>query len=541
MRVLRLTVFGIATFFAGATAAPAADLVAADKPVAEVIDYYLDAKLREQGVQPAALADDANLLRRLTLDLAGRIPAPAETRAYLASTDPHKRARAVDRLMASPAFARHQVNELDAMLMAGTRASLREYLTAAAKENRPWDRVFRELLLPDEKDPKQKGAAQFFKARVQDLDRLTNDVSVLFFGVNISCAQCHDHPLVAEWKQDHFYGMKSFFHRTYQAGGFLAEHEFAPIGFRTNKGVAKQARLMFLTGKTVEAPAAKPLTPKQQQEEKKKQRQAGKGQRTPPEPPKFSGRANLVEVALKPGQRDYFARAIVNRLWHRFFGLGLVQPLDQMHPANESSHPELLQWLAHDLVAHNYDLRRLVRGLVLNKAYARSSRYPGPRTPDPKLFALARLRPLTPMQLATSLRVATADPEWLSHKHKPEEVERRQESLENQARGLAGLFEQPRDDFQIGVGEALLFSNGERIQREVLADGGDRLLGRLKGVKGPEAQAEAAVFSVLARPATDDEKKILADYLKKRPDRPAEALRQVVWALLTSSEFRFNY
>src|SRR5438876_884101 len=81
----------------------------------------------------------------------------------------------------------------------------------------------------DESDPKTKGSSEFIKARVSDIDRLTNDVSVLFFGVNVSCAQCHDHPLVNAWKQDHFYGMKSFFARTFDNGGFLAEREFGPV------------------------------------------------------------------------------------------------------------------------------------------------------------------------------------------------------------------------------------------------------------------------------------------------------------------------
>ena len=120
--------------------------------------------------------------------------------------------------MASPGFVRHQATELDAMLMAGSKGSLRDYLVQAAGENRPWDQIFRELMLPDQTDKAQKGAAEFLRQRVKDLDRLTTDVSSTFFGVNISCAQCHDHPLVRDWKQDHFYGMKSFLSRTFVNG-----------------------------------------------------------------------------------------------------------------------------------------------------------------------------------------------------------------------------------------------------------------------------------------------------------------------------------
>ena len=120
--------------------------------------------------------------------------------------------------MASPAFVRHQATELDTMLMAGSKGSLRDYLVQAVGREPPWDRIFRELMLPDQTDKAQKAAAEFLRQRVKDLDRLTADVSSTFFGVNISCAQCHDHPLVRDWKQDHFYGMKSFLSRTFVNG-----------------------------------------------------------------------------------------------------------------------------------------------------------------------------------------------------------------------------------------------------------------------------------------------------------------------------------
>jgi hypothetical protein len=182
----------------------------------------------------------------------------------------------------------------------------------------------------------------------------------------------------------------------------------------------------------------------------------------------------------------------------------------------------------------------MVRGLVLSKAYARSSRNDG-KQPPARSFAVARLRAMTPMQLAASLRIATADPDQLGDKTKPEEVERRLEQFENSARGFADLIEQPRDDFQISVTEALLFSNSDRLQREMLADGRDRLVGKLKETKTPEEAVEVAFRNVLTRAPDAEEKKALVAYLAERRDRPAEAYRQMVWALLTSAEFRFNY
>lgn len=516
---------------------PAADLLPPKTAIADAIDHYIDAELKAQTLTPASPADDATLLRRLTLDLNGRIPTLAEHRAYVGSNDPQKKLKLVDRLMASDAFTRHQVTEFDAMLATppiGKRGSgsLRDYLTRAFKENRSWDRIFRELMLADEKDPATKGSSIFLKTRVKDLDKLTTDVSVTFFGVNISCAQCHDHPLVTDWKQDHYYGLKSFFARTFEAGQVLGERDGGAVQFKTTKNVTKTAQMMFLTGKVIDAPGSKVILPAKKDKTKLE---------APTTPPKFSARAALAKLALEPEQREFFAKSIANRLWHRHFGFGLVSPIDQMHSANHPSHPELLAWLARDTAENGYDIRRLIRGIVLSKTYARSSRYESEKFPSPKTFAVARLRALTPMQLATSLRIASSDPEAFPATLKADELERKIEAIENSARSLASRLEQPRDDFQISVTEALMFSNNDAVQRELLVDTADKLLGKLKNIKNPEDAVELAAKTVLTRNITVEEKKAMVDYVATRRDRLPEAYKQMVWALLTSAEFRFNY
>ena len=526
-----------------ACAARPADLLPPDRALPEVIDHYIDAKLKAADVAPAAQADDYALVRRMTLDLVGRIPTPAETKAYVESTDPHKRERLVDRLMASPGYVRHQANQFEAMLAGPNRrgggGSLHDYLRTAIGENRPWDQMFREMVVANEADPKAKGASDFIKSRVSDLDRLTTDVSALFFGVNVSCAQCHDHPLVSDWKQDHFYGMKAFFARTFDNGGFLAERDYGPVKFKPTRGPERQARMMFLTGTMIDAPGMK--DPSRDEEKKDRERfdKAKKEKKAPP-PPAVSARAKLAEVALQPKESEFFARAIVNRLWHRFLGYGLVMPLDQMHSENRPSHPDLLAWLARDVAAHKYDLRRTVRGIVLSQAYSRSSKWTSEAPPAATLFAVGRLKPLTPMQLATSLRIATADPKTFETA-KPDELEKRIEGLENSARGFASSIAQPTDDFQIGVNEALLFSNSDKVAREFLTDGNDKLLGRVKSASDRSQAIDLIVRSVLCRPATADEQKALQEYLARRADRQPEAYRQMVWALISGAEFRFNY
>jgi uncharacterized protein DUF1549/uncharacterized protein DUF1553 len=525
-----------------AYAQPEEKLLPKDFSIEKAFDHYMSVKLKAENVTPAKPADDATILRRLTLDLNGRVPTLSEMEGYLKDTSPDKKAKAVDRLLTSAAFNRHSAQTFYAFMQysdgrpkKGDKGNpLYDYLLTSFNENRGWDRMFKEMMLPDETDAKNKGASDFLKQRVKDLNRLTIDASSTFFGVNVSCAQCHNHPHVQQWTQDQFYGMKSFFARTTDSGGFLGERDFGVVKYIPNKGSEKISPIVFLTGKALDVPGMKDPSG----EEKKKEQMRldmGKKAKTPPAPPNFSLRAKLVEIALAPESRDFFARNIANRMVHRFYGRGLVMPLDQVHSENPASHPELLDWLARDLAEHNYDLKRLARGLVLTKAYARSSRWEGEKLPEEKLFAVASVRPLAPMQMATSLKIATADPKTLAS-----DVEKKIESLEKSASGLANLFPQPTDNFQVGVAEAMLFANNEALQKSLL-DGANTLTERMKAEPDMAKRADLAIRTVLSRPARQEEMQALISYMQRRQDRPAEACQQVVWALLTSAEFRFNH
>jgi len=516
------------------------------------VDHYVDANLRLLKTEPAPRAADSVLLRRLTLDLAGRIPTANEARAYLESTAPDKRQRLVDRLMGSPSFQRHQVNVLDAMLMDGTGGSVRSYLEEAVQENRGWDQVFRQLVMPQQvKDPSpaQKAATEFIKRRVGDLDNLTNEASVLFFGVNVSCAKCHDHPLVYDWTQDHFYGMKSFFNRTFDNGDFLGERDYGMVSYKTTSGESRMAKLMFLSGAVLDEPESEKPS-KDAEKKEKEQLEEYKKKKIPPPAPAFSRRAQLVDVALRGKEQEqgkeqessFFARSAVNRLFHRLTGQGLVMPLDQMHSGNPPSHPELLDWLARDFRQHGYDLPRMIRGIVLSETYARSSRWEeSSERPNADLFAVANVRPLAPEPLGVALRLATTDPEQFPADLKQDEFEKRIEGIEKGGLSLARLFERPGRNFQVSVTEALLFSNDERIERDLLSSGGGRLVNRLVQIEDDEDLVQTAIWTVLSRPPDKEETELLTSYLAERKDRRVEACQQIVWALLTSSEFRFNY
>jgi len=574
----------------------AEDLLPPDRPIAEVIDHYIDLRLAAEGVTPAPQARDATLVRRLTLDLEGRTPTAAEARSYVESAAPDKRAQLVDRLMSSPFYPRHAATELDTMLKGpdGTGPELRDYLLDVTQENRAWDRVFRELIGETEA---RKKPERFVSGRVKNLDVLTRDVSAIFFGLNVTCCQCHTHPYVETLTQDYFHGMKGFFSRSYEFEGELREKSFGPkIAYETGPGESKDVGLMFLTGAKVETP--KPdtddlgksiqeegkriedlrkaykeaekvrtealATVKEKEEEKKKllaseatperakvvaaldkeiEAETATAEQVTfvyPESASYSYRNQLADIALRAENDSLFARSIVNRLWHRLMGYGLVMRIDQMHGGNLGSHPELLEWLARDMKTHGYELRRLVRGIVSSRAYSRSSEWgpSDPRPPSKELFAVANLRPLTPMQYGVSVLLC-GDPAFPPAE---EAFEATIGGVEDAAREKFGaVIQQPSDDLEISADEALNISNDTGLLELI----GQKLVPELLKLENRKEQIASAVWWVLSRPPTPEELRILGEYVAEHTEsdgtRVEDAFQQVVWALTTSAEFRFNH
>ncbi len=513
--------------------------------LARRIDQHIDARLAAENVQPAVVIDPAAFLRRATLDLAGRVPTISELDAFLEATGDDAKQQLVGQLIESPDYAYHARNQLDIMLLLREEhnGEWRKYLLEATRENRSWQQIFREVFLPEDMLSTDLRPVSYLNRRLNDLDRMTNDASVTWLGVNIACAKCHDHPLVDDWTQDHYYGMASFFKRTYRTRtGFLSERFDGVAKYTSIDGEEKQPGFVFLTGTKVEAP---PLTVgdnelKKLNERIKKSEQDDKAD--PPPRPEFRPRSKFVELTLSDEQNRFFARNIVNRLWARFFGRGLVHPLDQMHSQNDPSHPELLSELASEMHKSEYDMRRLIHAIVLTKAYARSIRHESAGEPmADDLFAVAVPRPLSPRQLALSLRVAGQSPEKKNGLIGSEDWPRQRDELEGQAEGLAGRLAIPDDGFQVPVTEALWFSNNQSIENDVLSGSGDRLVGYLKTIESDELATIAAFRSVLSRDPTEGESVAMNQYLNDRKTRREEGLKQIVWALMCSPEFRFNH
>jgi len=192
----------------------------AQAPLHQRIDESIAAGKLEFAKQAAALADDAEFLRRIYLDLAGVIPSAEVTRAFLGDQAADKRVKLIDRLLASEQYPRHMQRVFDNLFMDRRpdkhvrRADWQEYLRKSFADNKPLDQLVREILSADGSDVKNRAPARFYLDRLAEPHQLTRDISRLFLGMNFHCAQCHDHPLVPAYRQEDYYGIYAFLSRT---------------------------------------------------------------------------------------------------------------------------------------------------------------------------------------------------------------------------------------------------------------------------------------------------------------------------------------
>ncbi len=329
---------------------------------------------------PAALADDATFLRRITLDLTGRIPSSPEARAFLEDPAPDKRVKAIDRLLAGPEHVRHMAATFDVWLME-RRADKhvktdewRSFLLGFFRGNRPYNELAREILGADGADPAGRGPAKFTLDREVAPDALTRDVGRLFFGVDLQCAQCHDHPRIDDYLQRDYYGLYAFLSRASlfqpdpKKPAVVAEKAEGDVAFKSVFTKAEgSTRPRMLDGAEIDEPSfAKGEEYQVKPDPKNKALRAV---------PKFSRRAELARLTGEGASRA-FSRNAVNRLWAHMMGRGLVEPVDLHHSDNPPSHPEILELLASEFVAMKFDLRALLRELALTRTYQRGIEMP---------------------------------------------------------------------------------------------------------------------------------------------------------------------
>jgi hypothetical protein len=513
---------------------------------------------------PAPPADDAEFMRRVYLDLTGRIPRVSEARAFLENKDPEKRRKLVNRLIDGEAnvstnanYVTHFTNTWRALLLPqsndpnvqGLSPQLELWLRKRFKENAPYNRMVYEILMADPFAGQQVLQAQvegpavygpnpgvFYQALENKPENLAAATSRLFLCVKVECAQCHDHPF-AKWSQTQFWEYAAFFSGVQQQ---QQQNPNNPNGM----GIDPKRRTIDIPGaKTKTTVTAKFMD--------------GSG-------PSWNQdditRKVLADWATSP-QNPYFARATANRMWAHFFGIGNVEPVDEFSEENPPSHPELLDLLAKGLIDNNFDLKFLIRAITASRAYQLTSETTDKSQEDLRLFARMPIKGLTPEQQFDSLAVAT--------NYTGELANRRNNTAFASARAeFLARFSNPVDkktEHQTSILQALALMNGgfssdavdtdsfavefmfgraarEEFSMHLLLT---RTIGSLYDVPfmDTKARLDTLYLSTLSRPMRADESEKMVKYVEtggKRKDS-RKALADVYWALLNSSEFSLNH
>jgi hypothetical protein len=487
--------------------------------VAAKIDDLVAERWKANKVKSALLADDAEFLRRVSLDLTGRIPRVAEVREFLNDSKPDKRQRLIERLLETPQFMQHFANFWRAQMLPQGNPNLpflapnfERWLQKKLQENVGYDKLVRELLTFNSLSTMSRGPVNqfntpfaFYQLNEQKPENLAASTSRLFLGVKLECAQCHKHPF-AKWTKEQFWEFAAFFAESRL--NFTPPGRKPPPPLKRGEiripGSEKVVKARFLDGKVPE----------------------WSGTRTTS--------ATLVDW-MTSAQNPYFAQTAVNNLWAYFFGIGLIEPVDEPEN-NPPSHPELLKELSSQFIAHQYDIKFLIRAITSSRAYQLSSAVTHPSQKEERLFARMAVKGMSPEQIFDSLAQAVSLPQ-----------------LPTRRGGLGGLRAEfvtrfastdKRTEMQTSILQALALMNGKFIADATSLDRSATLAAVADAPFMNTAQKIETLFlATLTRMPRADEASRLATYVNSggpRQDARA-ALADVFWALLNSPEFILNH
>ena len=518
------------------------------------IDQLISAKA---GGSVAVRSDDSEFFRRAKLDLNGHVPSTSETRTFLKDASPKKRSKLIDQLLNNDAFAEHWTDRLSVMLLERqnlgkvTDEEWQKFLVKALKGKPLWDVLAREMVAA--KGVGESRPAMKFLGTA-DHHKMTENIARLFLGMDLKCAKCHDHPSVAEWKQSHYWGLFSYLNQTKNATNSKDKQAYLVEGVTTKK-VDYQS--VFKTEKEntgPRLPGGKEVAIPTFEKGKEFDKPAADGL---PGVPKFRPR-ELLARDLTSKDNTYFVRNGVNRIWYLMMGRGLAHPLDEVHGQNPPSHPKLMELLMREFAAHDFDMKWLVREIALSESYQRSSHLPKDvKDVTAESYRTAHPKAMTPEQLLRVVLKTTGNDAWVRALVAPKDAEKfnRRGYFTGTNLEMPPSYEEVRElwlltyaepagtpevDFLPGLNKALFLMNDRMIQDWLKPKKGN-LVERLTKLKSPKDISEEMYLSMLARMPQPDEIETVKDYLEVNKNRRAEALGDLTWALLTSTEFRLNH
>jgi hypothetical protein len=491
-------------------------------PERNFVDKHVFAKLRDLRMNPSELAGDAEFLRRVSLDLIGVQPTAAELRAFLADPAPDKRDRAVEQLFTRDEFVDHWSLRWGDLLQNSRRYmteesmyAFREWLRHAVSSNMPLDRFARELIT-GEGAVRDSATAGFYRVSTDPKISLERTAQV-FTGIRMLCARCHPHPF-ENWTQADYYGLSSFFNQVSEKPDF-ADPQDKIIVVRREVGFAVNPR------------TNQPQPPR------------FLGADEPQVPPNVDRRPILAEW-LTSKQNPLFARSLVNRYWSYFFARGIIDPVDDIRVTNPPINPQLLDALTQDFIAHDFDVRHLMRTIVQSRTYQLSARANPTNVHDLDNFSHALPRRLSAEQLLDSVAAATGVPENIAGA--PAGFRAAQVPDTNVTSEFLDLFGRAQRmeacecerTSETNMLQALHMINGDTLLKKVAAPNG-RVMTLVNDAKlTPEQRIEEIYLSTLCRPPTAAEVKTSLAHIEKYQS-PAEAYQDLTWALLNSSDFLF--
>jgi hypothetical protein len=460
------------------------------------IDTRLEASWRVKGLPPRPVVGDDVFLRRAYLELTGTIPSVSEARDFLDSTSAGKREQLIFGLLNDKRFAEHQAR-LWARTLApagNTRGPLEAWLRAEFGKNTPFDRIARSVLTA-KGDATTASPASFYFAVGNSPDKVAESVARGLLGVRLGCAQCHNHPFTS-WKREHFWGLAAVFAGTGNAPGRVND------GFTTRITPTDNPRefeAKFLDGPPPQFPEGR------------------------------SPRAVLADWLASPENR-YFAANVVNRVWQDLCGTGLVSTIDDLDMLDADERAQILDELAARFAANGFNLRWLVEGICLSKAYQQAS------TPSPERGSAQRpVRALSPDQVFAALDQALSlkKGRGLSPRYTAE------------GQNLLARLEEARGstptDFKGGIPQALLLMNGPIVTQATTLDDSMTLLAVVEApfLKDTE-KLDTLFLAAYSRSPRPDERDRFLKVVRANPDdlkAQRQAYANIFWALLNSPEF----
>ncbi|MEO1997990.1 MAG: DUF1549 and DUF1553 domain-containing protein, partial [Planctomycetaceae bacterium] len=505
-----------------------------------VIDRLVLDQLRRLKLPPSPRCTDSEFLRRAHIDTIGTLPRPEEYRSFMADPAPDKRVRLTESLLNRPEFVDYWAYKWsDLLLISGQKlrpASVKayyEWVHARVAENTPWDE-FARMLITAQGSSHSNGVTNFY-ALHQDPESMTENVSQAFLGLSIGCARCHNHPL-EKWTNDQYYAMANLFARV-RAKGWGGDFR-SGNGLRTLYVATKGDLIQPLTGK------AQPPTPLD-------------GQALDLNDPS-DRRVHLANWLTAP-ENPYFSRTICNRVWANFFGVGLVESVDDMRASNPASNEPLLQALSEYLVRNQFDLKSLMRLMLQSETYHRSSQFLPENRAESRFYARYYPRRMMAEVMLDAISQVTGVPSDFNQiefpgadKQKTDVYPRGTRALQLYDSAVASYFLKTfgRNQRQItcecersdepSMVQVLHLSNGDTINDKLSAKNGtvDKLLAK----KQTDGQLIEDVFVMaLSRLPTDAERKGLSQlFLDTDASDRRTLVEDLMWSVLTSREFLFN-